>query len=534
MFSGLQAVLTFALLAGAHDRTLEVTSVAVDLILPASLVSVSGGFPSSIWVLLLAGAFAVGLLRGRTGAWLGLLLGVGLAWTGLQVNLGSSLQASLITVFHLAILLPAAIVLARLADRSKRLLAGRRVPYADRDRWLARLLLEVEQGDRGISLDAKRILGIALEVALEALVEAGVKEEGLAGAAFERRGDWLEEVDHNSGSFQERMRVKAAKPPGDREAVVEAQLLSRSDSGWEELSPWLRNRSWSSTVRLDVPGNGESAGALVIGHRKGGAFNENSLELLRSFGNEVQLALRMASLYRALLSERDQFGEIQEEARKKLARDLHDGPTQVIAAIAMRTNFARRQLERDPEAASEELEKVEAMARSTTKEIRNMLFSLRPLILESQGLCAALGQYGDKVWDTHGQAVLLELNRDVENELSAEAQTALFYIVEEAVTNGLKHAAAGEILIRLFRADGEILLEVEDDGVGFNVGAVDANYEQRGSLGMVTMRERAQLLNATLHVWSKEGSGTRIQVRVPLTAEEEIDPNPSPEISSAP
>jgi signal transduction histidine kinase len=233
-------------------------------------------------------------------------------------------------------------------------------------------------------------------------------------------------------------------------------------------------------VRLDVPGNGESAGALVIGHRKGGAFNEKSLELLRSFGNEVQLALRMASLYRALLSERDQFGEIQEEARKKLARDLHDGPTQVIAAIAMRTNFARRQLERDPEAASEELEKVEAMARSTTKEIRNMLFSLRPLILESQGLCAALGQYGDKVWDTHGQAVLLELNRDVENELSAEAQTALFYIVEEAVTNGLKHAAAGEILIRLFRADGEILLEVEDDGVGFNVGAVDANYEQSG------------------------------------------------------
>jgi signal transduction histidine kinase len=85
--------------------------------------------------------------------------------------------------------------------------------------------------------------------------------------------------------------------------------------------------------------------------------------------------------------------DIQEEARKKIARDLHDGPTQSIAAIAMRVNFARRLMERDFKAASEELYKIEELARRTTKEIRHMLFTLRPLVLESQGLVATSSRW---------------------------------------------------------------------------------------------------------------------------------------------
>jgi signal transduction histidine kinase len=187
----------------------------------------------------------------------------------------------------------------------------------------------------------------------------------------------------------------------------------------------------------------------------------------------------------------------------------------VIAAIAMRTNFARRQVNRDPATAIAELEKVEAMARSTTKEIRHMLFTLRPLILESQGLTAALRQFADKIAETHGQTIGLELDRAVDRALLSERQGALFYVAEEAITNALKHAAAEQIALKLWLEDGDVLLQVDDDGVGFHMGQVDANYEQRGSLGLVTMRERAQLLGAQLSILSEEGVGTTIRVRLP-------------------
>jgi signal transduction histidine kinase len=155
------------------------------------------------------------------------------------------------------------------------------------------------------------------------------------------------------------------------------------------------------------------------------------------------------------------------------------------------------------------------MARTTTREIRHMLFTLRPLILESQGLTAALRQFAEKVRDTHNQKVHLEAELEAEQELSQASQVALFYIIEEAVTNAYKHAAAENIWIRLVREEAGVLAEVSDDGVGFNVGEVDAHYELRGSLGMVTMRERAELLAGSLEIASEQGRGTTIRVHIP-------------------
>ncbi len=148
-----------------------------------------------------------------------------------------------------------------------------------------------------------------------------------------------------------------------------------------------------------------------------------------------------------------------------------------------------------------------------------MLFTLRPLILESQGLVAALHQLAEKMWDTHGQTVTVEAEADVATDLEMGRQGVIFYIAEEAVNNARKHAEAERTWVRLWRKGDLFFLEIEDDGVGFNVGAVDANYEQRGSLGMVNMRERAELVNGVLRVSSTEGRGTRIRVVVPLSEE---------------
>lgn len=220
----------------------------------------------------------------------------------------------------------------------------------------------------------------------------------------------------------------------------------------------------------------------------------------------------------ALEREKERITEVQEEARRRMARDLHDGPTQSLAAIAMRLNYARRLLERDGDAALEELQKVENLARTTTKELRHMLFTLRPLILESQGLVAALFQLAAKIKETHDAEVIVDAEERVAAELDLGVQSILFFIAEEAISNAQKHAEAETIWVRIFRQDGMLVLEVEDNGVGFNLGAIDADYAQRGSLGMVNMRERSELVAGQLDVISEVGQGTQVSVRIPLTS----------------
>jgi signal transduction histidine kinase len=147
-----------------------------------------------------------------------------------------------------------------------------------------------------------------------------------------------------------------------------------------------------------------------------------------------------------------------------------------------------------------------------------MLFTLRPLVLESQGLLAALEAMADKMRETYNQNVIISAEPKIINELEMSKQTVIFYIAEEAVNNARKHAQAANVWVRVKPVEQDLaLLEIEDNGVGFNVGAVDAFYDQRGSLGMVNMRERAELVNGVLRIDSAEGHGTRIRVLIPLS-----------------
>ncbi len=275
-----------------------------------------------------------------------------------------------------------------------------------------------------------------------------------------------------------------------------------------------------SEVAVCVPlmMNGQTEGVLVLAHPARSFFSDSRLEKLSVISTQASIALHNARIVRALEVERDRITETEEEARRKLARNLHDGPTQTIAAIAMRLNFAGRLVERDQEAAQEEIQTLEEIARQTTKEIRHMLFTLRPLVLESKGLVSALHQLGVKMQETHGQVVYVEAEPSVTDGLDMSKQAVVFFIAEEAINNAHKHAEAANIWVELERTDSDtILLEVRDDGVGFNVGAVDANYEQRGSLGMVNMRERSELVNGVLRIESSEGEGTRIILEVPVS-----------------
>ena len=149
-----------------------------------------------------------------------------------------------------------------------------------------------------------------------------------------------------------------------------------------------------------------------------------------------------------------------------------------------------------------------------------MLFTLRPLILESQGLNAALQAMAEKTRETFSQNVIINVDDAVLNEMEMGKQGVVFYIIEEATNNARKHANAPHIWVRLRPFEtGIALLEIEDDGLGFDVAAVNKSYDKRGSLGMVNLRERTELVNGLLNLDSAPGKGTRVQVYIPLDEE---------------
>jgi len=261
-------------------------------------------------------------------------------------------------------------------------------------------------------------------------------------------------------------------------------------------------------------------GVLLFGHPQPGFFRRDRREILDILGSQAVIAIQNARLYQDVVDERERMIDAQEEARKKLARDLHDGPTQSVSAIAMRVNMAQRIMLKDPKAAGEELVRIEELARRTTKEIRHMLFTLRPLVLESQGLVAALQSMSDKIKETYSQNVIIAVDENILQNFEVGKQGVVFFIVEEAVTNARKHARAEHIWVNLRPFEKEmVLLEVRDDGVGFDVAAVNRSYDQRGSLGMVNLRERTELVNGVMNIQSAPGKGTRVQVYIPLTEE---------------
>jgi len=287
-----------------------------------------------------------------------------------------------------------------------------------------------------------------------------------------------------------------------------------------ELTRFVSFRNSKEIYCFPLRSGFNAYGVLLFGHPQPGYFGVDRREILDILGRQAVIAIQNARLYQDIVDEREHMIEYQEEARKKLARDLHDGPTQSVSAIAMRVNMAQRMLSKDPKAAGEELSRIEELARRTTKEIRHMLFTLRPLVLESQGLEAALKSMAEKMKETFSQNVQISVQENVLQNLEVGKQSVIFYIVEEAVNNARKHARAEHIWVSLRNLEKEIaLLEVRDDGAGFDVAAVYRAYDQRGSLGMVNLNERTELVNGVLDLQSVPGKGTRVLVYIPLSEE---------------
>lgn len=318
--------------------------------------------------------------------------------------------------------------------------------------------------------------------------------------------------------------LEAAQPghvdPGSQAAPDSPERLGRRIAGG--FDPDSPIRAWlGSPILNPVLSHEDTQGLMVVWSDRPNAFGDHELWLLAAIGTQAAIAIRNARLYESVLAERDRVIEAQEQARKALARDLHDGPTQLVSALLMRLDYCKTLLKKEPAKLPREIIAMRELARQTVETIRTLLFELRPLPLETQGLTAALHVFLERRQkEVSGMTRLtLTLRPAGPGEGIARqekrTETALFAIVQETVNNALKHARARQIAVELDETATDIYVIISDDGNGFDIDQVMSHYDQQGSLGLLNIQERAGLIGGRLTLESAPGRGTRVTVSVP-------------------
>jgi len=244
------------------------------------------------------------------------------------------------------------------------------------------------------------------------------------------------------------------------------------------------------------------SGMLVLTSSQEQAFTERHATLALAIANQAAIAIENARLY-----EQAQALAAVEE-RQKLARELHDSVSQALYGIALGVHTARTLLDRDPGLVAEPLEYVLSLAKAGLAEMRALIFELRPESLETEGLVSALSKQAAALQARHD--VPFETNLCDEPSLSLKVKQELYRVAQEALHNTIKHAGASQVHVRLGQTAETIILEIRDNGSGF-----DSASSFPGHLGLLSMQERVKHLGGVLSIESTAGQGTTVRARVP-------------------
>lgn len=225
----------------------------------------------------------------------------------------------------------------------------------------------------------------------------------------------------------------------------------------------------------------------------------NSLDAVRERGqSEADCAVRIL--------------QAREQERLRLAREIHDGPAQVLANAVFELEYFERLLERDPASINEHLAQLKSDIRNGLTGVRRSIFNLRPPSLSDVDFFVALRHYLQDFGNNFGLNVEAAFP-ETKERLPATKEVAIFRIFQEALQNVQKHANAKTVSVKCIRGPAALEIHVEDDGNGFDPVGIEKRNPR--SMGLVTMRERAELINAQLDIQSSPGKGTRVTLVVP-------------------
>ena len=295
------------------------------------------------------------------------------------------------------------------------------------------------------------------------------------------------------------------------QTVAQALKLPYAEISLKQGDGFLTAASYGDpadeTLPLPLTYGAELVGRLNLAPRAPGEeFSSSDRRLLEDLARQAGVAAHAARLTADLQRSRERLVTAREEERRRLRRDLHDGLGPQLAAQTLKVGSARSLYGRDPAAADALLSELETNMEAAISDIRRLVYNLRPPALDELGLDGAIRESAAQ-YATNGLKISVDTPQTLPS-LPAAVEVAAYRIVQEALTNVVRHAAASECVIRL-GLDGELELEITDDGIGLP--------EDRGAgIGLSSMRERAMELSGTCVVEPSLPEGTRVLARLPL------------------
>lgn len=212
----------------------------------------------------------------------------------------------------------------------------------------------------------------------------------------------------------------------------------------------------------------------------------------------------------------------QEDERQRVARDIHDGPAQLMSNVVLKAEICERMIDVDLEKAREELRNLKKIVRDSLQDVRKIIYNLRPMSLDDLGLVPTLQRYILTFQEDSGISVSFK-TRGVCDDMKSVISLTVFRIVQEAINNIIKHAYSQNVSITLEFNEKGLRLIIYDDGKGFDVEKLKAKTDDMNSgFGLFSMRERVELLGGVFNISSELGKGTRLNISIPFVREEGV------------
>jgi signal transduction histidine kinase len=370
-----------------------------------------------------------------------------------------------------------------------------------------------ENGERSSALKAVSdvVLAVASKLSVDDVLQRLVDSaRELAGARYAALG-----IPDGEGGFRRFLvsgmsddLIVALGPLPRTHGMLGAMLVTRAPYRTDDIHDDPRFRGWwprrhpdmRSFLGVPIVSADGVIGALYLTEKlEAPAFDESDQELIELLAAHAAIAITNARLY-------EQSRELSVlSERNRLALELHDVVSQKLFSLVLTAEAAATQLERDPQAARAQIERLGVLAREALDELRSLILGLRPPAIERDGLAGTLRKEVDMLGRVHGVHVALVGDA---SSGQPERDLAILRIVQEALANALRHSRAEHITVRL----GPRAIEIVDDGVGFDPRRSDMRSRH---LGLTSMEERAGELGGRLEIRSSPGAGTTVRLEVP-------------------